>query len=266
MFRVISRAAEPIILFIFIFVAVLFPQPVFAGGGTYKLNVSSGQSVAGNQIEIVVTVTDNTKPEPYPLVVGEEFELIGHKESAAEGCETYQKKTDSNGQIKGKCFSDQSGPFAFHIDSITRGDLPDSGSIELIFQLDAKPSPSPASSPTPTPSPSVRPTASPTSTPSSSPKPSVVATAKPSPKASPSPVALPSPSVIAATSPVPTPTGSASPSPEATSDASSTKSKDGWINQPFVAFGLLLTLGVAAITGGYFGYEFYQKKKKLQQQ
>lgn len=258
MLGIIFRKSIVLLWLVFSFVVALTPSPVFAGGGTYSLNVSGGQSVAGNQIEIVITVTDNTKPEPYPLVVGEEFEIVGHKESAGEGCETYQKKTDSNGQIKGKCFSDQSGVFAFHIDSITRGDLPDSGSIELIFQLDAKPSPSVVPSPTPTPSPSARPTASPT--PSSSPRPSATAFVKPSPKASPSPVVSPSPLAVAPTSPQPTTLPSSTPEP--TSEQPSTTSKNNWFNQPFVAFGLLLALGITTIVGSYFGYEWYQKKKK----
>jgi hypothetical protein len=174
--------------------ALVSPPLAYAGGGTYQLNIENGQIVSGNQINIVVTVTDNTKDYPYPLLVGEEFELLAHPESAGEGCVTTQKKTDQNGQFKGRCFSDQNGKFAFNIHSITRGDLPDSGAWEVYFQT-----PVPTTQPVRTTSPSPTVKASPR--PSSSPKPvltpTIQATASaqtsPDPTETPTQTALPEP-------------------------------------------------------------------------
>jgi len=194
-----------IFLILFTFGLVfLSPAVIFAGGGTYSLNISNEQLVPGNQIEIVVTVIDNTRSDPYPLVVNEEFELVAHPESGGERCEMTQKKTDQNGQFKGRCYSDMNGKFAFHIHPISRGDLPDSGSWVVNFQLDESVK---QTTPTPSPSPSPTPVATlkPSPKPSTSPKPLVVA--------SPTiiPTAMPKPSLLPTPSPVPTVAASVTP-------------------------------------------------------
>jgi hypothetical protein len=244
-------------LFVLTFFSLFFSPVAYAGGGTYQLNISNGQTISGNQFDVVVTVTDNTKPEPFPLVIGEEFEVVAHPESAGERCETFQKKTDGSGQFKARCYSDQSGKFAFHLHPITRTDLPDSGSWEVFFQLQASPTPTPAStspspsaSPKASPSPSASVAASTSPKPSSSPKASASpkASPSPSPKASPSPTPSPSPSVVASSSPA------VSPSP-------STAPISGGRPSELQIMGGVVVAVIALSAAGYGGWYYWNQRK-----
>lgn len=242
-----------------LFLILSFPQLVFAGGGTYSLNISNGQTVAGSEVEIVVTVTDNTKPEPYPLVVGEEFELVAHPESSGERCETFQKKTDSAGQMKGKCYSDQVGKFAFHIKPVTRTDFSESGSWEVFFQLQAA-TQTPSPSVSPTPSPTASPVVSPSPSPKTTPSPAVVVVKPtPSPKVSPSLKVSPSPRAL----PSPTPTPMVSPAAELPSkETASTDSKKEDFKPKDWQIGLGVATTMIVITGISAGsWQFWQKRK-----
>jgi hypothetical protein len=102
-----------------------------------------------------------------------------------------QKITDSNGEFKGRCFSDQGGKFAFHIHPITKADLPDSGALEVFFQPDV-PAPKPSVAPSPTAKPIVKPTVKPSPKVTASATPQL-ATASAQPSASPITVVPPSP-------------------------------------------------------------------------
>lgn len=102
--------------FIIVGVAVqIFAQPVFAGGGSIQsVNFSEGQQITGKSFGPVIGLKDPATDWSQPWV-GQEFSMRAHGDLAGASCDTTQRVTDSQGQIKGNCKADTYGTFVFDV-------------------------------------------------------------------------------------------------------------------------------------------------------
>ncbi len=241
--------ALSIILFGVFFIAT----ESLAGGGPYNIQGVDGTHYVGQAVTIVVTVSDYshtpTGNEPYkdefgtPVFYNEEFKLVAHPESAGERCETYQPRTDTQGKFRGKCYSDEPGKFAFHVEPISKPELGNSPSIEVFFQ---------AGSPSPTP----------TTQTSLSPSPVVKVTPTPKASVSPTPIKL-SPSPVSSPTQEPSPTST----PEAVTTVNNPSDTPPPTNSSSF-FSTFQLLPMIALVGGlvvigasaFLGYKMYWKK------
>lgn len=92
-----------------------FAQPALAGGGSIRpTNFAEGQQITGKSFSPVVIITDPASGWTQPWS-GQEYNMRAHGDLAGASCDTTQRVSDGQGQIKANCKADVFGTFAFDI-------------------------------------------------------------------------------------------------------------------------------------------------------